>query len=75
MLVISFIVLVIMLFVGMVIMITPTKIAAMLSRQSNSAWLDTFMTFASILFLTGLVGIAVIGFLISKDQTANKVNT
>ena len=64
-----------MLFAGMAIMISPAKIAAMLSRQHNSASLGTFMTFASILFVTGLVGIAVIGFIISKDQTPNKVNT
>ena len=73
-LVISFIILVIMLFVGMAIMMSPTKIAALLSRQYNSALLGTFMTLASILFITGLVGIAVLGFIVSKDQTANKVN-
>jgi len=55
-------------------MISPTNIAALLSRQYNSALLSTFMTFASILFVTGLVGIAVLGFIISKDQTANKAN-
>jgi hypothetical protein len=55
-------------------MISPTKIAVLLSREYNSALLGTFMTFASILFVTGLVGIAVLGFIISKDQTTNKVN-
>jgi hypothetical protein len=73
-LVISFIILVLMLFIGMAIMLSPTNIAALLSRQYNSALLSTFMTFASILFVTGLVGIAVLGFIISKDQTANKAN-
>ena len=73
-LVISFIILVTMLFIGMAIMISPTNIAALLSRQYNSALLSTFMTFASIIFVTGLVGIAVLGFIISKDQTANKAN-
>ena len=73
-LVISFIILVTILFVGMAIMISPTKIAALLSREYNSALLGIFMTFASILFVTGLVGIAVLGFIISKDQTTNKVN-
>ena len=73
-LVISFIILVIMLFVGMAIMMSPTKIAALLSSQYNSALLGTLMTLASILFITGLVGIAVLGFIVSKDQTANKVN-
>ena len=74
-LVIAFIVLVTMLFVGMGIMISPTKIAAMLSSRYNSASLSALMTFASILFITGLVGIAVMGFIISKDQTPTKVNT
>ena len=74
-LVIAFIVLVIMVFVGMGIMISPTKIAAMLSGLHNRASLAAFMTFASILLVTGLVGIAVMGFIISKDQTATKVNT
>ena len=73
-LIISFIILVTMLFVGMAIMISPTKVAVLFSRQYNSALLGTFMTFASILFVIGLVGIAVLGFIISKDQTANKVN-
>lgn len=73
-LVILFVILVTMLFVGMAIMLSPTKVTALFSRQYNSALLGTFMTFASILFVTGLVGIAVLGFIISKDQTANKVN-
>jgi hypothetical protein len=73
-LVILFVILVTILFAGMAIMISPTKIAALLSRDYNSALLGVFMTFASILFITGLVGIAVLGFIISKDQTANKVN-
>jgi hypothetical protein len=73
-LVISFVILVTILFVGMAIMISPTKIAALLSREYNGALLGIFMTFASILFVTGLVGIAVLGFIISKDQTANKIN-
>jgi hypothetical protein len=73
-LVISFVILVTILFVGMAIMISPTKIAVLLSREYNSALLGTFMAFASILFVTGLVGIAVLGFIISKDQTTNKVN-
>jgi hypothetical protein len=30
------------------------------------------MTFASILFVTGLVGIGVMGFIVSKGQTAKK---
>ena len=74
-LVIAFIVLVIMLFVGMGIMISPTNIAAMLSGRHNSASLAAFMTFASILFVTGLIGIAVMGFIISKDQVATNANT
>jgi hypothetical protein len=74
-LVIAFIVLVIMLFAGIGVMMSPTKIMTMLSSQSNSATLGALMTLASILFLTGLVGIGVMGFIVSKGQTAKKMNT
>lgn len=74
-LVILFIVLVTMLFIGIGIMISPTKIATMLPVQHTNAYLGAIMTFASILFVTGLVGIAIIGFIISKDQTTTKIST
>jgi len=56
-------------------MISPTKIATMLPVQHSSAYLGALMTFGSILFVTGLVGIAITGFVISKDQTTVKTNT
>lgn len=74
-LVIAFIVLLTMLFVGIGIMMGPRKITTVLSSQSNSANLGALMTFASILFVTGLVGIGVIGFILSKGQTAKKMDT
>ncbi|MFL6365943.1 MAG: hypothetical protein ACJ719_12165 [Nitrososphaeraceae archaeon] len=74
-LVIAFIVLLTMLFVGIGIMMGPRKITTVLSSQSNSANLGALMTFASILFVTGLVGIGVIGFILSKGQTAKKMGT
>jgi hypothetical protein len=64
--VIAFIVLVTMLFVGIGIMISPTKITMMLSSHSNTGTLAALMTFASILFVTGLVGIGVMGVMLSK---------
>jgi hypothetical protein len=71
----AFIVLVTMLFVGIGIMMSPINITRVLSSQSNSTTLGALMTFASILFVTGLVGIGVMGFIISKGQTAKKMNT
>jgi hypothetical protein len=71
-LVILFIMLVTMLFIGIGIMISPTKIATILPVQHTSTYLGAIMTFASVLFVSGLVGIAIIGFIISKDQTASK---
>jgi hypothetical protein len=74
-LVISFVVLVTILFIGIGIMISPTKIATILPVQHASSYLGALMTFGSILFVTGLVGIAIMGFIISKDQSATKINT
>ncbi|MFL6337801.1 MAG: hypothetical protein ACJ718_01625 [Nitrososphaeraceae archaeon] len=74
-LVIAFIVLLTMLFVGIGIMTGPRKITTVLSSQSNTANLGALMTFASILFVTGLVGIGVMGFILSKGQTAKKMDT
>jgi TctA family transporter len=74
-LVIAFIVLVTMLFIGIGIMMSPTSISRLLSSQSNSMTLVVLMTFASILFVTGLVGIGVMGFIVSKGQSAKKINT
>jgi hypothetical protein len=71
-LVIAFIVLVTMLFIGIGIMMSPTSITKVLSNHSNSATLGALMTSASILFVTGLVGIGVMGFIVSKGQTAKK---
>jgi hypothetical protein len=65
-LVIAFIVLVTMLFIGIGIMMSPTSITKMLSNQSNSVTLGALMTFAAILFVAGLVGIGVMGFIVSK---------
>jgi hypothetical protein len=64
-----------MLFVGIGIMMSPRKITTLLSSQPNSATLEALMTFASILFVTGLVGIGVMGFIVSKGQTAKKMDT
>jgi hypothetical protein len=43
--------------------------------QRIGSYLSALMTLASMLFVTGLVGIAVIGFMISKDQTAERIGT
>jgi len=57
-----------MLFAGIGIMMAPpTKITAILSARSNSQMLGAVIVLASILTVTGLVGIGVIGFIISKD--------
>jgi hypothetical protein len=69
--VIAFIVLLAMLFVGIGIMISPTKITTMLSSQSNTGTLGALMTFASILLVAGLVGMGVMGLIISKGQTTS----
>ena len=74
-LVIAFIVLVIMLFVGIGIMMSPKKITMTLTNQVNNAILGPLMTLASILFVTGLVGLAVMGFVVSKGQTTTEMNT
>ena len=74
-LVISFMVLVTILFIGIGIMISPTKIATMLPVQHASTYLGALVTFGSVLFVTGLVGIAIMGFIISKDESATKVST
>jgi len=56
-----------MLFTGIGIMITPTKLSATLSGQSNSSILGVLIMTASILTVTGLVGMGVVGFIISKE--------
>jgi hypothetical protein len=61
------IVFVIMLFTGIGLMMTPTKISATLSGQSNSPMLGVLIMMASILTVTGLVGMGVMGFIISKE--------
>jgi hypothetical protein len=63
-----------MLFGGIGIMMSPKKITMILTSQPNNAVLGTLMTLASILFVIGLVGIAVMGFVVSKGQTANEMN-
>ena len=64
---IASIVFVIMLFTGIGIMMTPAKISATLSGQSNSSMLGALIMMASILLVTGLVGMGVVGFIISKE--------
>ncbi|HZA07245.1 MAG TPA: hypothetical protein VE619_06025 [Nitrososphaeraceae archaeon] len=64
---IASIVFVIMLFTGIGIMMTPSKISATLSEQSNSPMLGVLIMMASILIVTGLVGMGVVGFIISKE--------
>ena len=64
---IASIVFVIMLFTGIGIMMTPSKISATLSGQSNSPMLGVLIMMASILIVTGLVGMGVVGFIISKE--------
>ena len=64
---IASIVFVIMLFTGIGIMMTPSKISATLSGQSNSPMLGALIMMASILIVTGLVGMGVVGFIISKE--------
>ena len=61
------IIFIIMLFTGIGIMMTPAKISATLSGQSNSPMLGVLITTASILTVTGLVGMGVMGFIISKE--------
>jgi branched-subunit amino acid permease len=46
---------------------TPAKISATLSGQSNSPILGVLIMMASILTVTGLVGMGVVGFIISKE--------
>ena len=55
-----------MLFAGIGIMMGPAKITAILSGRSNSPMLGAVILLASILTVTGLVGIGVMGFIISK---------
>lgn len=64
---IASIIFVIMLFTGIGIMMTPAKISATLSGQSNSPMLGLLIMMASILTVTGLVGMGVVGFIISKQ--------
>ena len=64
---ITSIILIIMLFAGIGIMMGPAKITAILSGRSNSLMLGAVILLASILTVTGLVGIGVLGFIISKD--------
>jgi hypothetical protein len=64
---IASIVFVIILFTGIGIMMTPAKISATLSGQSNSSMLGALIMMASILIVTGLVGMGVVGFIISKE--------
>jgi hypothetical protein len=62
------IILIIMLFAGIGIMMAPpTKITAAISGRSNGPMLGAVIWSASILTVTGLVGIGVLGFIISKD--------
>jgi len=63
---ITSIILIIMLFAGIGIMMGPAKIIAILSGRSNSLMLGAVILLASILTVTGLVGIGVMGFIISK---------
>jgi hypothetical protein len=64
---ITSIIFIIMLFTGIGIMMTPAKISATLSGQSNSSMLGVLIMTASILTVTGLVGMGVVGFIISKE--------
>ncbi|HET7390250.1 MAG TPA: hypothetical protein VFJ51_05455 [Nitrososphaeraceae archaeon] len=64
---ITSIIFIIMLFTGIGIMMTPAKISATLSGQSNSPMLGVLIMTASILTVTGLVGMGVVGFIISKE--------
>ncbi|MBV9179234.1 MAG: hypothetical protein JO327_02715 [Nitrososphaeraceae archaeon] len=61
------IVFIIMLFTGIGIMMTPAKISATLSGQSNSSMLEVLIMMASVLTVAGLVGMGVVGFIISKE--------
>jgi hypothetical protein len=63
---ITSIILIIMLFAGIGIMMGPAKITVRLSGRSNSPMLGAVILLASILTVTGLVGIGVMGFIISK---------
>jgi hypothetical protein len=64
---IASVIFIIMLFTGIGIMMTPTKISVTLSGQSNSPILGVLIMTASILTVTGLVGMGVVGFIISKE--------
>jgi hypothetical protein len=55
-----------MLFAGIAIMMSPMQIIGILSSKPNSVMLGAIIMLASILMVTGLVGIAVMGFIVSK---------
>jgi hypothetical protein len=61
------IIFVIVLFAGIGIMMTPDKISATFPGQSNSPMIGVLIMTASILTVTGLVGMGVVGFIISKE--------
>lgn len=63
---ITSIIFIIMLFAGIGIMMGPAKITSILSGRSNSPMLGAVIMLASILTVTGLIGIGVMGFIISK---------
>jgi hypothetical protein len=61
------IIFIIMLFTGIGIMMTPAKLSAALSGRSNSPMLGVLIMTAYILTVAGLVGMGVVGFIISKE--------
>ena len=78
---IAFIVLVVMLFAGIGILMKPTSLipSSMSSLATgggqpadNSPTLRAVITLGSVSLITGLVGLAVLGFMITKEDKSEK---
>lgn len=78
---IAFIVLVVMLFSGIAILMKPTSLVTSLvpsaTREDqkpvdNNPALKTVITMGSALLLIGLVGLAVLGFMITREDKPQK---
>jgi hypothetical protein len=65
-----FSILVVILFLGIGIMMSPKQVSVIFRPYPDNLVIDTVMTSGSILFITGLFGIILLGFVASK-----KLNT
>jgi hypothetical protein len=77
--IIAFIVLVVMLFLGIGILMNPTILvtfsvsSAVSQTADNNPAIKALITLGSVFILVGLVGLAVLGFMISrKDETQER---